>query len=117
MTPEEIAEMCELYRARNQLVALLSRAYPSHLSVDPQEPDWPIICIHTVAGQLSWHIPKKDLDLFNLPYAPYDWDLQSPEELAWRIQELGVQMTGVPPTTNNARTQAAASAPPQDGPG
>jgi hypothetical protein len=56
------------YRERDQLVAVLSKIWPSHLTTDPHtEPDdeWHnIVCVHTPAGQATWHIHDSELPLF-----------------------------------------------------
>src|SRR6476660_6657685 len=58
------------YSERNELVAFLSRLYPSHLCRHPEgdvewEDDWRwIVCIHSPAGQLTWHIHDSELRKF-----------------------------------------------------
>ncbi len=77
------------YRERNQLVAYLSRLYPSHMA-EGDDPAWPIVYIESPAGQLSWHIPAEDVpDLFpHLEWAPSRWDGHSTEEKYRRLRSL-----------------------------
>lgn len=53
-----------VYRERARLVAHLAAIYPSLIGVDEAEPDWPVVYVGTVQGQMSWHISRDDLDLF-----------------------------------------------------
>jgi hypothetical protein len=62
----------QAYSERNQLVAFLSRLYPSHLKTHPAtdtdwESDWrTIVCIHSPAGQLTWHIHDSEVRGFEI---------------------------------------------------
>lgn len=82
------------YRERNQLVAFLSKLYPSHRARHPAsdetwENDWRwIICIHSPFGQLSWHIHDSDLPMFeHLETNLNDWDGHSTEEKYRRLEQ------------------------------
>jgi hypothetical protein len=90
----------DIYRERAHLVAHLARTHEAHWSVDPDEPDWPVICVHTPAGQLAWHIAASDLDLFppGLPTRPSDWDGHSTAEKYTRLGELDT----IPPAAASA---------------
>jgi hypothetical protein len=87
--------MGKVYRERNRLVAALSRLYPSHLYLDPSiyKPNrhlWPVVTIQTPAGQITWHLSAKDVDLFtHLQYGEVNWDGHDTEEKYRRLGELG----------------------------
>lgn len=76
------------YRERAQLVAFLSRLFPSHWTVDPSSPSWPVVCIHSPEGQMCWHIAPEDSDLFRLPDGPAHYDGHSTEEKYLRLSLL-----------------------------
>ncbi len=87
-----------VYRERAHLVAHLAAVYRSALvyGADPEYPDWPIVFIHTGAGQLSWHISPEDEDLFGhveVSVHPNEpawarWDGHSTDEKYERLQGL-----------------------------
>ncbi|TXS78664.1 hypothetical protein [Streptomyces sp. sk2.1] len=53
------------YRERAHLVAHLAALHPSHIGhTDPAAPDWAVVTIETPAGQMTWHIAERDMDLF-----------------------------------------------------
>jgi hypothetical protein len=53
------------YRERAHLAAYLAALHPSHIGrSDPNAPDWPVLIVETPAGQMSWHIAERDVDLF-----------------------------------------------------
>lgn len=83
------------YWERNQLVALLSHIFPSHLCLHPQEDkewesDWRnIVCIHTPAGQACWHIHDSEKpDFEHLPIAENHWDGHTTEEKYARLRRI-----------------------------
>lgn len=85
----------EVYRERAQLVAHLASLYPSTIGVtDPTAPDWAVVLINTPVGQMSWHIARSDLDLFD--HVPWDhngeWDGHSTDEKYARLRELTLGM-------------------------
>jgi hypothetical protein len=55
------------YSERNSLVAVLSRLYPSHVTIDRlEDPEWQsVICVHTPQGQATWHIPAAEMLKFS----------------------------------------------------
>lgn len=73
------------YKERNQLVALLSKMYPSHLCRhDANDKAWDnawrwIVCVHIpMEGKefhATWHIQDDELDAYfsHLPIKPNDW--------------------------------------------
>jgi len=67
MTKDE--ELRYAFEQRDELLVYLSRQFPCHLCErlpgDPSDEDWPVIlCIHGVAGQMSWHIHESRLHMF-----------------------------------------------------
>jgi hypothetical protein len=85
------------YRERAQLVALLAAVYPSHIGyTDPNEPDWAVAIVETPAGQLSRHISRDDMDLFEhvLISTSEDrpWDGHSTEQKYQRVRDLIAQL-------------------------
>ncbi len=82
------------YFERDMLIVLLTKIYPAHLADHPDgdgwEADWKnIVCIHTPAGQLSWHIHKSELPLFaHLSRRENDWDGHSTYEKYCRYFQL-----------------------------
>lgn len=83
------------YWERNQLVAALSKLFPSHLAKhadnDPEwEEDWrTIVCIHLPTGQVTWHIHDSEVGYFDhLLYKENHWDGHSAEEKYRRLRKL-----------------------------
>lgn len=86
------------YWERNQLVANLARQYESHMVRHPDsdkewEDDWRwIVCIHTPAGQMTWHIKDEEAtSAFGfLPVEPdaEHWDGHTTEEKYNRLLAL-----------------------------
>lgn len=79
----------DIYRERAYLVAHLARLYDAHWAVDPDEPDWPVICIHGPGGQMCWHIAQADVELFpdSLKVKPNDWDGHTTAEKYKRLAD------------------------------
>jgi len=89
------AERDAAYAERNQLVAALSRLYPSHLMHHPEDPAWDpewlnIVCIHAPCGQLTWHIMTAELPLFSHLEVVSDnhWDGHTTAEKYARLSTL-----------------------------
>jgi len=81
----------QAYWERNQLVAHLSKLYPAHLYIDPRETDeWKTcVCIHSPTGQLTWHVPAKELEHFkHLIVEPNHWDGHTTEEKYQRLSRI-----------------------------
>lgn len=85
----------DIYRERAHLVAHLARLYPSVLSYsDPAEPEWPVLYVDTPEGQMSWHISRSDLDLFeHVALVPADdsralWDGHTTDNKYARLARL-----------------------------
>jgi hypothetical protein len=77
-----------VYRERHHLIAHLAAAYPSVLvlNADEDEPDWPVIYITLPTGQVSWHLPRRDMDLFrHVPIGTAEWDGHDVEEKYARL--------------------------------
>ena len=88
------------YWERNQLVAALSKMCPSHLcrhedSDAEWENDWRnIVCVHTPADQITWHIHDSELPYFeHLHYSDNHYDGHSNEEKYIRLSQIFKQMT------------------------
>jgi hypothetical protein len=83
------------YQERDNLVAALSKVFPSHLCRHPDsdtawENDWRwIVCIHAPTGQLAWHIHDFEQPLFShLEVHENHWDGHSTEEKYRRLALL-----------------------------
>lgn len=53
-----------VYTERAQLVAALSKLFPSSIETDPNEPDWAVCTIDLPTGQATWHVNPTDLHHF-----------------------------------------------------
>lgn len=86
------------YWERNQLVAFLTKLYPSWIGYhdgEDWEDDWrTIIYIKTPAGQLSWHIHDGDKKYFtHLDPGLEEWDGHTTEEKYQRLAQLSKEKT------------------------
>lgn len=84
------------YYERDQLVCVLSKLFPAHLTKHPEsdlswEKDWmTIVCVHLPTGQATWHIPDSELKYFtHLKYETNHWDGHTTEEKYDRLMKLG----------------------------
>lgn len=72
-------------------MAFLASKYDGVLVEDSEdEPGWGIVFIETKFGQMSWHIPRADFDLFcgiDLVDS-YEWDGHTTEEKYERLRRL-----------------------------
>ncbi|MFF1916146.1 hypothetical protein ACFVYE_32085 [Streptomyces sp. NPDC058239] len=81
------------YRERAHLVALLAALHPSHIGrTDPNAPEWAVVTVETPAGQMTWHIAERDMDLF-AHVQPTNricrgWDGHTTEEKYQRMRDL-----------------------------
>jgi len=81
-----MSDMNAVYHERNMLVAYLATCYPSHLARHPEEDVWDddwrwLVCIHTPAGQMTWHLHDSEYPLFTwIPEQPNDWDGHTTDE-------------------------------------
>ncbi|TVL89810.1 hypothetical protein CD790_25790 [Streptomyces sp. SAJ15] len=87
------AERDAAYRERAHLVAYLASRYLSHIGhTDPDAPDWPVVIVETPAGQMSWHIAERDLELFGHVRPTSEgltgWDGHTTEEKYARLIDL-----------------------------
>lgn len=83
--------MDEVYRERNALVAFLASKYDGVLVEDSDDfPGWGVVFIETRFGQMSWHIPPEDFDLFTHVdrVDSYVWDGHTTEEKYQRLERL-----------------------------
>ncbi len=90
------ASKLNVYRERHYLVAFLAKLFPHSWTIDESEPDprfRNVICIDSPAGQLSWHVPDEDLELFPMPkrWARNTWDGHTTEEKYRRLASLKVR--------------------------
>lgn len=80
------------YRERDQLIAALSKVFPSHLArhEGPWEEDWRnIVCVHLPTGQATWHVHDGEMPLFaHLPEGLNHWDGHTTEEKYERLRAL-----------------------------
>lgn len=90
----EKAALNAVYAERNALVCALSKVWPSHLALHPDDPEWErdwmhIVCIHAPCGQLTWHIHDSEVPQYeHLEIKPADWDGHSTEEKYRRLAAL-----------------------------
>ena len=85
----------QAYKERDRLVALMSKIYPAHLCRHSEEDiewedDWRwIVCVHTPAGQATWHINDSELPMFaHLPRLGNHWDGHSTAEKYVRLGSI-----------------------------
>ncbi len=70
----------DAYFDRNQLVLALGRlaldsGWRAGLRTDPAEPDWPVLYIDLPGhGQVSWHLPAREVEVAAWPVYPGVWD-------------------------------------------
>lgn len=94
---DAIAQKNIAYWERNQLVAVLSKVFPSHLARHPEndadwDPEWMwIVFIDTPHGQASWHIHDTELEMFaHLEERPNAWDGHTNDEKYARLAQIAV---------------------------
>ncbi|MCX5431897.1 hypothetical protein OHU11_30060 [Streptomyces sp. NBC_00257] len=81
------------YRERAHFVAHLASLHPSHIGhTDQNLPDWAVVTIETPAGQMSWHIAPRDMDLFTRVQPTNricrGWDGHTTNEKYQRMRDL-----------------------------
>ena len=78
----------EAYYDRNQAAQAMGvMALQLGFSVGiKDDPEWPILYIDLPQGQVSWHIPKKELK-FDFPPYSKDWDKTGTNTKRVRMQE------------------------------
>ena len=92
--PDQSSPLDEAYFDRNQAVQLLARLAAAQgwrvgLRNDPDEPDWPVLCIDTPEGQISWHLPAAEIIApDSWPPYPDPWDGHSVAEKRRRVAAL-----------------------------
>jgi hypothetical protein len=86
-----------VYRDRNLVVQAFASAMEGlgyHVAWGPGEgdPDWPVLYISTMHGQVSWHIPKAqriyEPEDRTGSFGPAVWDGHSDEEKASRLRNM-----------------------------
>jgi hypothetical protein len=92
---ELTAERDKAYGERADLVAFIAAAHTDAVIAyqDDDDDEWPVVIIETRAGQLSWHIAKADLGLFQAIGVPVvvgesRWDGHDTPEKYRRLAEL-----------------------------
>jgi hypothetical protein len=82
----------DVYTERNRLVALLAGLYPAWKGKDQELAGTAfetVIYIKLPTGQISFHIPDKDLPLFSyIEEGSEEWDGHTTEEKFQRVQRL-----------------------------
>lgn len=86
-TPEQA------YFDRNQLALAFARlalaqGWTVGLGVDPDEPAWPVLYVDSPFGQVSWHLPKHEVDPAAWPVYAGRWDGHSVETKRERLARL-----------------------------
>lgn len=84
----ESKETDEVYHERDQLVALISKIFPSHIGKDEEQKEGfkNVIYVQLPTGQCSWHIKDSELSLFkHLEHGKNNWDGHSTKEKYNRI--------------------------------
>ena len=79
-----------VFSQRDELIALLSTKYPSHLCRDEDgSAEWnDIVCIHLPSGQAQFHVGPMAVRLFaHLTYTANDWDGSGPKDRSKRLCE------------------------------
>lgn len=80
----------DTYTERAELVALLTRIFPSWVLTDPAEPDRPVVYVQLPTGQCSWHIsPGNWAEIFahlGLPCEGPPWDGHTMEQKYERVR-------------------------------
>lgn len=89
----------EAYLDRNQLAQAFARlaleqGWTTGLSIDPDEPDWPVLYVDTPAGQISWHLPKHEI-IGEWPRYQGKWDGHTVEQKRARLTSL-IKAVGTP---------------------
>jgi hypothetical protein len=80
------------YFDRNQAAQALARlalaqGFTAGLTIDPDEPEWPVLMIDLPTGQISWHLPKNEI-IGEWPEYHGGWDGHNLEEKRGRIAEF-----------------------------
>lgn len=87
---EERARVNDVYAERNQLVAFLATVMNGWLA-EGDDYQWPIVYLDSIFGQMSWHIPRDQVDRYfsHLEWREGDWwDGHSTEEKYARLAKL-----------------------------
>lgn len=91
------AALRPVYRERAQFAAFLAHMFRHTSAMSRNDENWPgwwVLYVHTIEGQLSWHIHPDDMDLFAgirkaAPEDPWaQWDEHSTEEKYARLGRL-----------------------------
>jgi len=87
-----LASLNAVYRERAELVALLTRGWPSEWADDADNPGWRVVYVYSPAGQLTWHIAPADWPLFVHVRHNADavWDGHSTAEKYERLRRISL---------------------------
>lgn len=82
-----------VYRERAHLVAHLAAIHPAHIGhTDPGAPEYAVLTVETPAGQMTWHIAERDMDLFahvqSTSRICRSWDGHTTDEKYQRLRDL-----------------------------
>jgi hypothetical protein len=100
-----VSALHAVYHERTMLVAYLATCYPAHLARHPAEEAWDddwrwLVCVHTPAGQMTWHIHDSDTPAFRgLPAHANDWDGHTTQEKYTRLLRLILERSTPPEDT------------------
>ena len=81
----------QAYYDRNQAVMVMAKlamlqGHTVGVSINPNEPDWPVLMIEFPTGQVGWHIPKAELT-GDWPKYSKPWDGHSLQDKRERLQQ------------------------------
>lgn len=77
-----------VYRERDKLISVLSKLWPSHLSLSDKSNRF-VVCVHSPEGQLTWHVLQQERDLFlHLKFEEDHWDGHTTEEKYKRLKKI-----------------------------
>lgn len=91
-----MSEMDSIYTERNRCVAFMTRfalanGWEAGIK-EGDDPEWPIVVIDLPTGQVSWHIPKGELHLFDgVPPYTKKWDGHASVEKYTRLEAMGAE--------------------------
>ena len=96
MTPEDPTQsstLADAYFDRNQLALAFARGafaqgWTGGLSIDPENPDWPILYLDSPEGQISWHLPAAEVEPSEWPVYQGEWDGHTLAEKRARLASL-----------------------------
>lgn len=93
MSQNQSSTLDDAYFDRNLLALAfarlaLERGWTAGVLTDEAEPGWPVLYVDTPQGQVSWHLPAREVDAARWPVYPGKWDGHDLEEKRRRLQAL-----------------------------